>query len=442
MSGGFIKKFFEFLSSDKSLKISSLKFMDKPPEAPSISGCLKRKSKILGIWSSRYCWLFGKTLYFSKDNDVKHGKEIPITPETEILLEDDRRVPRFTIICPDGKKYTFSSQLQEIFAWVFALRACKKSDSRLSIDDFKIHQVLGRGFYGKVMLVEKLDTKVLYALKTIRKKKLNDASQISTVIAERNLLSTLPDFPFIVNLCFCFQTDHKFYIGLEYAPGGELLNFLSTLPVISIDDIRLYLAEITLALHFLHENGIIYRDLKPENILLDKDGHIKLTDFGLSKKVEDGVTNTFCGTPEYLAPEIILRQDYDFRVDWWALGCLLFEINFGDTPFYDENQDVMFENILTKDPVFPKKGHEGAKDLIKALLVKSPDERLSFEQIKAHPFFNGLDWEKVLNKQIKPVSFQGVNETPPLDSEAHSINPTSWNIDGFSIGINESSSLI
>ena len=398
----------------------------------TIYGTLKHKGRVLGIWRPFYYWLIGTKLYVSKtENFSEYEKVIEITSDTKITLIDRKNNPHFIIENEQIGKYLLKSNAAEVYPWVFALRACLFPEDRNPMDQFRIISVLGRGFYGKVMLVEKLDTGNLYALKTIRKKKLIEIGQVDTVIAERTLLSTIPPHPFIISLQFAFQTSSKFYLGLEYAAGGELLHHLSSLPIVPMDDTRLYTAEIVLALEHLHNNHIVYRDLKPENVLLDKDGHVKLTDFGLCKEIneQDG-TKTFCGTAEYLAPEVVLREGYGFKVDWWALGILLFEILFTTTPFYDENQAVLFDNIVNEEPQFPKFGHKAAIDLIKMLLQKEPENRPGVEQIKAHPFFNGLEWDKVLAKQYNPKNFSQVNELDPdnfcsefmnepaLDSEA------------------------
>ncbi|EAX97083.1 AGC family protein kinase [Trichomonas vaginalis G3] len=418
-----------------------------PTGSVTIQGSLKHKWPVLGIWDTNNYWLIGNKLYVSKTDKLEDYKEvIEITKDTNIILVDRKKNPHFIIENEKIGKYLLKSNAAEVYPWVFALRACLYTEHGYSMDQFRIISVLGRGFYGKVMLVEKLDTGKLYALKTVRKKKLIEMGQVDTIIAERNLLFSIPPHPFIISAEFAFQTPSKFYIGLEYAAGGELLHHLSNLPVVPIEDTKLYMAEVVLALQHLHTNHIVYRDLKPENVLLDKSGHVKLTDFGLCKEITEEGAKTFCGTAEYLAPEVVLRLGYGFKVDWWALGVLLYEILFAGTPFYDDNQAVLFDNIVNEEPNYPKFGHKAAIDLIKLLLQKEPENRPDFEQIKEHAFFKGIDWDKVLRKEVQPKNFRQVDELdpenfcsdftnePPLDSEALPASSAYRDIDGFSFG--------
>ena len=244
---------------------------------------------------------------------------------------------------------------------------------------------------------------------------------------------------------FCFSNTYKILYWLEYAPGGELFYLLDRLGVIPIDDARLYTAEIGLTLSYLHSNGIVYRDLKPENILFSADGHIKLTDFGLSKDIEQTkTTNSFCGTSDYLAPEVILQMPYSFPVDIWALGVLAYEMILGNTPFFDDNKSKLFEKIVNDEPVFPPNLDSRIVDFLSKLLTKNPAQRPTFDQMKSHPFFEGFDWEKVMNKVYAPNYIPQIkdllkpdNFDPEFTSEipADSFVPTpieAENIPGFS----------
>jgi serine/threonine protein kinase len=294
--------------------------------------------------------------------------------------------------------------MNEMMSWVLALRGLTFQSSKVSMANFKILSVLGRGYYGKVMLCQEQETKNYFAIKSVRKSRLLEANKVHTIISERNILTKL-DHPFIVSLKFAFQTPSKFYFVLDYAPGGELFYHLQRRGIFPIDQVRLYAAEIALALHHLHQSGIIYRDLKPENILLDRDGHIKLTDFGLSKDLTVGAseTSTFCGTTEYLAPEIIKHQPYGSAVDWWMLGILVFELLFGSTPFVHSNRVTMFKNICNKEVVFPVASDPNAADLISRLLCKNPKQRAEFPEIQSHAFFRAIPFDQVLKRSFPPT---------------------------------------
>lgn len=298
----------------------------------------------------------------------------------------------------------FNDDRNETLNWILKLRSILYSDELLSMDDFNIISVIGRGYYGKVMLCRFKSTGQLYAIKTVHKSRLVSSNKIYTIIRERNCL-VKARHPFIVSLFYAFQTSSKFYLVLEYAPGGELYSMLDD---DKYDDLtksqkKLYLAEIGLALGYLHSIGIIYRDLKPENILLDQNGHIKLTDFGLSKEIVDiEHTKTFCGTPQYVAPEIVARQNYAFSCDWWSYGILAYELLYGDVPFYSENKAEQFEMIQHQNPDFPETATADEIDFIQKLLVKDPKQRSTFDQLRNHKFWYNLDLDAVYKKEIKP----------------------------------------
>lgn len=281
------------------------------------------------------------------------------------------------------------------------------SGQSLTIDDFELITVIGKGSFGKVMQVRKRDTMRVYALKTIRKAHIVDRKEITHTLAERLVLARVNN-PFIVPLKFSFQSEQKLYLVLAFVNGGELFHHLQREQRFNEERSRFYSAELLLALEHLHELDVVYRDLKPENILLDYTGHIALCDFGLCKlnMKDSDTTNTFCGTPEYLAPEILNGQGYNKVIDWWTLGVLLYEMLSGLPPFYDEVTDKMYQKILTDPLVFgPDIGTE-ARSILTSLLNRDPTKRLGVngaEEIKRHPFFEKhIDFKKLLQKKIQP----------------------------------------
>ncbi|KFG77822.1 serine/threonine protein kinase [Metarhizium anisopliae] len=278
---------------------------------------------------------------------------------------------------------------------------------KLKIEDFELLKVVGKGSFGKVMQVRKKDTNRIYALKTIRKAHIISRSEVAHTLAERSVLAQINN-PFIVPLKFSFQSPEKLYFVLAFVNGGELFYHLQKEHRFDVNRARFYTAELLCALECLHGFSVIYRDLKPENILLDYQGHIALCDFGLCKldmKDEDR-TNTFCGTPEYLAPELLMGKGYNKTVDWWTLGVLLYEMLTGLPPFYDENTNEMYRKILSEPLHFSDIVPPAAKDLLIKLLNRDPEERLGANgsaEIKAHPFFHAIDWRKLLQRKYEPT---------------------------------------
>ncbi|KAL8985935.1 MAG: hypothetical protein Q9177_004300 [Variospora cf. flavescens] len=309
----------------------------------------------------------------------------------------------------------------------------------LKIEDFELLKVVGKGSFGKVMQVMKRDTHRIYALKTIRKAHIISRSEVAHTLAERSVLAQINN-PFIVPLKFSFQSPEKLYLILAFVNGGELFHHLQREQRFDINRSRFYTAELLCALECLHGFNVVYRDLKPENILLDYSGHIALCDFGLCKldmKDEDR-TNTFCGTPEYLAPELLLGQGYNKTVDWWTLGVLLYEMLTGLPPYYDENTNEMYRKILSEPLHFP--GPEIvppiAKDLLSQLLDRNPERRLGAKgpsEIKAHSFFNSIDWRKLLQRKYDPTfkpSVVDALDTANFDSEFTQEKPTDSYVEG------------
>jgi len=223
--------------------------------------------------------------------------------------------------------------------------------------------------------------------------------------AEKSILQKL-ECPFLVKLHYTFQTTSKLYFILDYVNGGELFFHLQNQKKFDPERVKFYCAEIVLGLKYLHEKGILYRDLKPENVLLTSEGHICMTDFGISKeglKAADDRTATFCGTPEYLAPEVLEGTEYGKAVDWWSFGTLMYEMLTGLPPFYSQDVQVMYQKIMTAKLTIPENISPNAASLLKQLLERDPEKRLQEpKEIMAHPYFESIDWEKLNAKQITP----------------------------------------
>ena len=307
----------------------------------------------------------------------------------------------------------------------------------LSISDFDLLKVSGKGSFGKVMQVVKKDTKQIYALKTLRKQHIISRMEVTHTLAERTVLARILN-PFIVPLKFSFQSPEKLYLVLSFINGGELFWHLQREGRFSMNRLRFYVAELLTALESLHEMNVIYRDLKPENILLDYQGHIALCDFGLCKlnMADNDKTNTFCGTPEYLAPELLLNQGYTRSVDWWTLGTLLYEMLTGLPPFYDEDIPTMYQNILKNPLKFPSFLEKtDAQDLLILLLQKDPANRLNdASQIRGHRFFKDIDWNKLLSKSYLPPFKPNVDnllDTSNFDQDFTNEKPQDSVVDDF-----------
>jgi len=264
---------------------------------------------------------------------------------------------------------------------------------------------VGKGSFGKVMQVKKRDTGEIFAMKVLRKQAIIARKQVAHTRAEKSILQKI-QHPFIVKLHYAFQTKDKLYMILDYVNGGELFFHLKKEGKFSEARVRLYAAEISLALQQLHSMHIVYRDLKPENILLDAEGHIKITDFGLSKELKPQEnTTTFCGTPEYLAPEVLKGQGHGNAVDWWSLGTLVFEMLNGLPPFYSQNINIMYQKILNGELKFPAHFSPEAQSLLEGLLTRDPEKRLGVgdpQILRNHPFFKGLDWVKLYSRELTP----------------------------------------
>lgn len=274
-----------------------------------------------------------------------------------------------------------------------------------SLDDFDILKTVGTGTFGRVCLVRDIPTTKYFALKVLSISDVIRLKQTEHVKNEKNILKTVRH-PFIIAMYWTFHDDDFLFMLFEFATGGELFSYLRNAGRFNSSTASFYAAEIVLALEYLHSQSIVYRDLKPENLLLDRDGHVKLTDFGFAKRLIDR-TWTLCGTPEYLAPEIIQSKGHNRAVDWWALGILIYEMLAGYPPFYDDNAFAIYEKILSGKIDWPKHTDPVAKDLIKKLLVQERTKRLGCmkngsEDIKKHRWFKAYDWDDVYNRKLTP----------------------------------------
>ncbi|XP_068556522.1 serine/threonine-protein kinase Sgk2 isoform X4 [Anas acuta] len=274
--------------------------------------------------------------------------------------------------------------------------------------DFDFLKVIGKGSFGKVLLAKRKCDGTFYAVKVLHKKTILKKKEQNHIMAERNVLLKNVKHPFLVGLHYSFQTSEKLYFVLDYVNGGELFFHLQRERCFREPRARFYAAEVASAIGYLHSLNIIYRDLKPENILLDCQGHIVLTDFGLCKEgmEQEETTSTFCGTPEYLAPEVLKKQPYDRTVDWWCLGAVLYEMLFGLPPFYSRDVSQMYDNILHKPLQIQGSKTVAACDILQGLLHKDQKRRLGaktdFLEIKNHVFFSPINWDDLYNKRITP----------------------------------------
>ncbi|XP_026176377.1 ribosomal protein S6 kinase alpha-2 [Mastacembelus armatus] len=323
------------------------------------------------------------------------------------------------------------SILKEIDISHHVKEGCEKADP----SQFQLLKVLGQGSYGKVFLVRKIrgvDRGQLYAMKVLKKATLKVRDRVRSKM-ERDILAEV-NHPFIVKLHYAFQTEGKLYLILDFLRGGDLFTRLSKEVMFTEEDVKFYLAELALALDHLHSLGIIYRDLKPENILLDEEGHIKITDFGLSKEAidHDKRAYSFCGTIEYMAPEVVNRRGHTQSADWWSFGVLMFEMLTGSLPFQGKDRKETMALILKAKLGMPQFLSPEVQSLLRALFKRNPANRLGagpegVEEIKRHRFFASVDWNKLYKKEVRPPFKPTVGrpeDTFHFDPEFTSRTPT------------------
>ncbi|KAH0793429.1 AGC family protein kinase [Histomonas meleagridis] len=381
-------------------------------------GYLSKQSGIIKSWKKNYFVIKDNRLYYYTKQDGKEKGSFDIQQAQVGSIHPDKKHFTFKVDFPGIRSFLLAANSKsEAEEWINAMKSGSKPQAKtspapqqkkVSIDDFDFIRVIGRGTSGKVQLVRCKFDNQLYAMKSMSKRLLAEYEQVQQTLKEKEVLLKAKH-PFLVCAHYTFQTETKIFMILDYVPGGELFNRLKEEGKFNESRAKLYAAEILLGLGHLHSLGILYRDLKPENVLVDAKGHIKITDFGLVKtnmNSKDATTTTFCGTAEYLAPEMLQQQPYTKTVDWWCFGVLLYEMITGLPPFFDENTNRLYRSILYNPVNYPQFVSENAKDLIEKLLCKDPNKRIGaiddVNEIKRHPFFGDLDFDKVYNKQYKP----------------------------------------
>uniref|UniRef100_A0A3B3Z993 Protein kinase C n=1 Tax=Periophthalmus magnuspinnatus TaxID=409849 RepID=A0A3B3Z993_9GOBI len=267
------------------------------------------------------------------------------------------------------------------------------------------HKVLGKGSFGKVLLAELKGKGQYFAVKVLKKDVVLMDDDVECTMVEKRVLALAWENPFLTHLYSTFQSKEHLFFVMEYLNGGDLMFHIQDKGRFDLNRATFYAAEIIVGLQFLHSKGIIYRDLKLDNVMLDKDGHIKIADFGMCRENVFGDTRatTFCGTPDYIAPEILLGQKYTFSVDWWSFGVLVYEMLIGQSPFQGDDEDELFESIRTDTPHYPRWISKESKNLLELLFERDPTRRLGVVgDIRAHPFFKSINWAALEKLQVDP----------------------------------------
>lgn len=295
------------------------------------------------------------------------------------------------------KTYLNDAKVQYFYRWATG------ESKRASLSDFKTIRTLGTGSFGRVLLVQLKETKAFFALKVMDKEKIVKLKQVDHILNEKRILAAV-DFPFFIKLFYSFKNEHYLFLALEYVQGGEMFSHLRRRGRFSDSAAKFYASQVVLAFEYLHFMEVLYRDLKPENILLDQHGYIKIADFGFAKHVKHR-TYTLCGTPEYLAPEIIKSKGYTKAVDWWAFGVLVYEMIAGHPPFFADEPIQIYERIVAGHYKFTPFFTAEAKDLVRNLLQADLTRRFGnlkngTNDIKQHKWFSSVNWVATFKREV------------------------------------------
>uniref|UniRef100_A0A8C6NM45 Protein kinase C n=1 Tax=Nothobranchius furzeri TaxID=105023 RepID=A0A8C6NM45_NOTFU len=361
--------------------------------------CQKKVANLCGVNQKLMAEALAKVSNFYLIDSVSVLKKTLFTPTVWLLVAD--MVGVLWEGPPEVSRSTPEQASEE------PLYAVPKKDHqpKFTIEDFTLHKMLGKGSFGKVFLAELKRSGQFFAVKALKKDVVLMDDDVECTMVERRVLSLAWENPFLTHLYCTFQTKENLFFVMEYLNGGDLMFHIQNCHKFDLHRATFYAAEIICGLQYLHSKGIIYRDLKLDNVLLDSDGHIKIADFGMCKEnmQDESRTSTFCGTPDYIAPEILLGQKYNSSVDWWSFGVLLYEMLTGQSPFHGCDEEELFQSIRTDNPVYPSWLTKAAKDILVKLFVREPEERLGVKgNIRHHGFFSSVDWKAVEQRQVAP----------------------------------------
>ncbi|KER22068.1 hypothetical protein T265_09755 [Opisthorchis viverrini] len=342
------------------------------------------------------------TFVLSLDDDLDDATQAKEnTFEISISLVDD---------APEQKASTMD--LEQQLSWfheflqrereVFLRKYENPSQNTAALDQFERLKTLGTGSFGRVMLVRHKVDQNYYAMKILEKQKVVKLKQVEHTMNEKTILQAI-NFPFVVGMAYSFKDNTNLYMVLDFVSGGEMFSYLRRVGKFSEEDARFYASQVVLAFEYLHSFDLVYRDLKPENLLIDSAGYLKVTDLGFAKRIS-GRTWTLCGTPEYLAPEIILSKGYNKAVDWWALGILIYEMTCGYPPFFADQPIQIYEKIVAGKVRFPGHVSSDLKNLLKQLLQTDLTKRFGnlkngVNDIKCHRWFTPINWVVIYRKE-------------------------------------------